>query len=304
MRAPLLSTLLLAALLPTLGCGDDHDHDDHDHETPATTQGVKIDFALMAGDEAFGCDKSFAGLGRGGSTWAPRDAKLYVHDVKLINDEGVAVPVVVTDDGAWQAGGVVLLDFEDGAGTCANGNAAVNISVRGEIAADTYTGISFVLGVPFEANHQDAAAAVSPLNVTTMFWSWQGGYKFMRIDGESDGLPMGALLHLGSTGCELSAENVVSACANPNRPTITLPAFTLDQAVVLDLKELFADAHLDADEGGAPGCMSGVDDPDCAPIMRNLGLPFGDAAATTQRVFSARLIDGLGDHDHAPDHMH
>ena len=311
MRAPLLSTLLTAALLSTLGCGDDHDHDDHDHETPAATQGVKINFALMAGDEAFGCDKSFAGLGRGGSTWSPRDAKLYVHDVKLINAEGVAVPVVVTEDGAWQAGGVVLLDFEDGAGTCANGNAAMNMTVRGEIATGTYKGLSFKVGVPFEANHKDAAAAASPLNVTSMFWSWQAGYKFMRIDGESDGLPTGALLHLGSTGCEMSAENVVSSCANPNRPSITLADFTEDQAVVLDLKELFADAHLDADEGGAPGCMSGGDDPDCAPIMRNLGLPFGATAATTQRVFSARVVPGAGgttgvtDPGHTdPGHMH
>jgi uncharacterized repeat protein (TIGR04052 family) len=282
---------LLMVMMPGLGC---HDHDDHDHETPATTQAVALNFALMSGDEAFGCGKTFAGLGRAGSTWTPRDAKLYVHDVRLINAAGEAVAVTITEDGAWQAGGVVLLDFEDGTGTCANGNAAKNATVRGEIARGDYKGVTFKLGVPFEANHQDAAAASSPLNVTTMFWSWQGGYKFLRLDGAADGLPTGALLHLGSTGCEMSAENVVSSCAKPNRPEITLADYTADKAVVLDLKGLFADAHLDADEGGAPGCMSGVDDPDCAPIFRNLGLPFGDAAATTQRAFRVAVVEGAG----------
>jgi uncharacterized repeat protein (TIGR04052 family) len=289
-----LSLALLALAMPHLGCEEEHDHSDHEHETPATTQSVKINFALTSGDELFACTKTFSGLGRANSTWTPRDAKLYVHDVKLINKAGAAVPVTIIEDGAWQHDGIVLLDFEDGTGTCSNGNAAKNATIRGEIAVGEYKGISFKIGVPFEHNHQDAAAASSPLNVTSMFWSWQAGYKFLRIDGATDGLPMGVLLHLGSTGCMMGDDNVVSSCANPNRPAITLTDFTQDKAVVLDLKELFADAHLDADEGGAPGCMSSTDDPDCAPIFRNLGLPFGDPSHTAQRAFRVAAIEGAG----------
>ena len=34
------------------------------------------------------------------------------------------------------------------------------------------------MGVPFESNHRDSTIAPSPLNITAMFWNWQGGYKF------------------------------------------------------------------------------------------------------------------------------
>ena len=33
------------------------------------------------------------------------------------------------------------------------------------------------------------------------------------------------------------------------------------------------------------GCMSDPDDPDCAPIFANLGLPFGDKSAGKQTFF-------------------
>ena len=59
--------------------------------------------------------------------------------------------------------------------------------------------------------------------------------------------------------------------------------------MALDLALLFAATNFDtADGGGAPGCMSGATDPECAPIFPKLGLPFGATPAGTQTAF--RLV--------------
>jgi uncharacterized repeat protein (TIGR04052 family) len=287
MHKRLLATALLTTQLTT-SCGhDDHDHDhDHDHHHDATpTQTLR--FALLSGDEAFACNKNFAGLGRANSTWSPRDAKLYIHDIALIDAQGDEHPFELIADGAWQTERVVLLDFEDGSGTCTNGNAPTNTIAKGRLRDGTWRALRFTVGVPFDMNHVELTSAPSPLNLTSMWWSWQGGYKFMRLDGQTDGMPNGVQLHLGSTGCEMSQENVVSSCAQPNRVEVRLDDFSSlkEQGVALDLKALMRDAHLDATEGGAQGCMSGQSDPDCAPIFANLGLSHGAQPAGQQSVF-------------------
>jgi uncharacterized repeat protein (TIGR04052 family) len=82
----------------------------------------------------------------------------------------------------WQHAGTALLDFEDGRAACANGTAPMNTALRDTVAAGDYTGVAFKAGVPFEMNHGDPTTAPSPLNLTSMFWNWRGGYKFVRID--------------------------------------------------------------------------------------------------------------------------
>jgi uncharacterized repeat protein (TIGR04052 family) len=151
-----------------------------------------------------------------------------------------------------------------------------------------YKAISFTVGVPFEQNHQDAAAAAAPLNSTAMFWSWMGGYKFLKIDGVTTGLPMGHNVHLGSTGCVAGATpNSVASCSTSNRVRVTLQGFDPEaKAVALDIASLLAGSNLDVNMAmSAPGCMSGATDADCAPIFAKLGLPFGAAAAGVQGAF-------------------
>src|SRR5690606_37806949 len=125
--------------------------------------------------------------------------------VRLIDDGGNEVAVTLTDDDLWQDDSVALLDFEDASmGCAANGTTETNSTVVGTVPEGTYTGVVFELGVPFEKNHQDVAAADAPLSVGAMFWVWQGGFKFVRIDMiDADGMAPdnGWNLHLGSTGC-------------------------------------------------------------------------------------------------------
>ncbi|WP_199509204.1 MbnP family copper-binding protein [Glaciecola sp. KUL10] len=84
------------------------------------------------------------------------------------------------------------------------------------------TSLNFLIGVPFLQNHANPLTQSSPLNIASMFWSWQMGYKFMRVDLRSS--TDSFAFHLGSTGCQ-SASRVrapASECEQPNRVPISL----------------------------------------------------------------------------------
>ena len=125
------------------------------------------------------------------------------------------------------------------------------------------------MGVPFELNHGDPTVASSPLNITAMFWNWQGGYKFLRADMASTGLSAkpamknmamehgakaahghddasGYSVHLGSTMCaSASPTDSPSSCKNPNRVTVTFTKFDLGKnTIVADLGAILVGANM------------------------------------------------------------
>ena len=143
---------------------------------------ITLDFAGEFGGRPFDCDRPVEGVGSDATTVDVGDYRLYVSDVRLIAADGSAVPLSLEQDGRWQFANVALLDFENGSGRCTNGTAETNASVRGSVPPGDYTGVAFEVGVPFALNHADPTLAASPLNLTAMFWSWRGGYRFLRVD--------------------------------------------------------------------------------------------------------------------------
>jgi len=233
-------------------------------------------FEARVGAEVFSCQKTFSGLGTAKSEVEPLDFRLYVHDVRLVTEGGQEVPFELDQDGVWQYEGLALLDFEDKTGSCSNGTSNLNTTLRGKAPTGSYKGLRFKVGVPFALNHGDSAKAPSPLNLSTMFWSWNGGYKFLRADVRlKEGAPRN--LHLGSTGCQ--GGDAVTSCSHPNRPEISLDNFDPSSGkIIVDYAALIADTDLSKDSGGAPGCMSSVDDPECATIFPRLGLSLSTGA--------------------------
>lgn len=243
---------------------------------------ISINFDARFGDSPFSCGAIAEGVGAGSSRFTPTDLRFYVSAFTVENAAGEQAAVTLVDDGLWQLPEVALLDFEDKTGTCSNGTTDTNRVVRGQVPEGDWTTLRFELGVPFALNHQDVATAPSPLNLSTLFWSWQGGYKFMRFEGKSTGLPTGWLFHLGSTGCESNNEGqVTEACTNPNRAAVEIAGWSPEKVVVLQLEDLLANTDLDADGGGAPGCMSADGDPECAELFQKLGIPGSSAAIFT-----------------------
>ena len=262
--------------------------------TPApTTQAITIDFKALVGNQPFSCaDTAGYVIGTGTLPWIPRDFRFYVSNVRLVDASGAEAPVAL-DSSVWQGYGVALLDFENGTGNCTGGTLEMNTAVRGTVNPGTYVGLRFDVGVPAASNHLNVDAANQPLSVSAMFWSWTSGYKFMKIDGLINrATPFTFNFHLGSTGCTLATPGdfTTASCTTLNVPSASFAAFNpTTQAVALDLALLFAATNFDtADGGGAPGCMSGATNPECAPIFPKLGLPFGTTPAGSQASF--RLV--------------
>jgi uncharacterized repeat protein (TIGR04052 family) len=271
----------------------------------ADRQPVTLRFAAQVNGQPFACGQRYADIGTTRSTITPGDFRLYVSEVALVDETGRAVSVTLAQDGMWQLEDVVLLDFEDGSGPCRNGTAGTNTEVRGSVPAGRYTGLRFTLGVPFARNHGDPTTAPAPLNLTALFWNWQGGYKFVKFDTTSTGVSpetpaaasaMGPVtrfsLHLGSTVCASAARTEApSSCRNPNRVTVQFERFdAATQTVVADIGAVLAGANVDVNAPNtSPGCMSFPNDADCPPVMGALGLSYGDAAAPgPQRLFTVR----------------
>lgn len=279
---------LIFALLVS-GCANMHDVEKPKKE-------VEINFAAKVGSETFSCSQSYSGIGAkpGGSTISPNDFRVYLHDITLLTNRNEELKLELTQDGSWQFENVVLLDFENNTGTCANvsGNTAeTNPIVKGkyEKPVGEVNRIRFVVGVPENLNHKDRATAPAPLNIASLHWNWTTGYKYLRIDFQSPDFQNNANedypgqtanttgkfnIHLGAVGCTGDGAQGTANCSVKNRPVIELP-YQLGQTIVLDLKKLLENTDLSVkDKNGPKGCMSGQIDPECKDIFNNLGLSF------------------------------
>lgn len=263
---------------------------------PVSSEAVEIRFAMKAGDQLVSCGQPAEGLGVSQSTVQFNDLRFYISNLALIDSSGNAVPVALEQDGLWQVESTALLDFEDGSAGCTDtGNPDLNTSIRGTAAPGDYMAVRFDLGVPFVLNHQDVTVAPSPLNVPPMWWNWQGGYKFVRIDMKSDASMMdGAwFIHLGSTGCVSADQSKApaEACSRPNLATVQLDGFDpATSTIVADMAMLLSNVNLSESTPQPPGCMSGPDDPDCAGVLSGFGLDITtgvcpEAGCPTQMFF-------------------
>lgn len=288
--------------------------------TAAETEEIQIKFSAMVGEKPFNCGESYSNLGTPAATVTPTDFRFYVSDVALIDASGKAVPLTLKQDGKWQHQNVALLDFENKSGACANGTVEIRDRLIGTIPKGNYKGLQFTIGVPSNLNHQDASLAPSPLNLTSLWWNWRGGYKFLRIDmknsmadkkhdgksgrqnsniaqtevnhgGGSHGGLQGFAIHLGSTGCKAQDKNQKpTTCTNSNTSKVIFSNFdSTKNTVIADLKSLVHQTNLAVNQANTPpGCMSEPNDSDCAGIMQNLGLPFGEKPAAGQTFFKVK----------------
>lgn len=277
----------------------------------AQTQAITLNFAGEFAGKPFACTGKAEGIGTTKATVTPTDFRLYVSNVALVRADGTAVPVTLQQDGKWQYRDVALLDFETGAGNCMNGTGETRTIVSGTVPAGQYKGLKLTVGVPFDLNHNDPTLAPSPLNLTSMFWTWQGGYKFIKIDmatgnapvmpAKADGhsAPMagdkpmaaGFSVHLGSTACQSpSRTSAPSTCANSNRVDLTFDNFDVTKnVVVFDPAPVLAAVNVEKNTPDtSPGCMAFPKDPECNTVMPKLGLSYGEHKAEAQAFARVR----------------
>ena len=162
-----------------------------------------------------------------------RDLRFYLHDVELLttDDQARSMKLIANP---WQSERVALIDLA-GAVT-----ADSNATLKGYTGSkDSYAGLRFTLGVPFDLNHSNPLTAATPLNHPDLFWSWNSGYKFLRVDLADQGHEWS--FHLGSTGCSSASalRPPASPCAQPNLVRVELRGFDpTKQPVRVQLSEL------------------------------------------------------------------
>ena len=129
--------------------------------------------------------------------------------------------------------------------------------------------IRFTLGVPFQRNHLNPISQVSPLNIPSMFWVWQTGHKFIRLEMANKNEQW--LFHLGSTGCKSASvmRTPVQPCRYPNTFTFELPMAKTtgnDLVLTVDLAQLLANVELSR----LTNCQSEQDVESCQQLFSNL----------------------------------
>lgn len=258
----------IALLLALAGC------ESADDEVP-----LQVTFAARVGAAPFACGTVYPGVGTTGANVSVEDFRLFVSNVRTLDAAGREHPVKLLPDKKWQSETVALLDFENATGPCGElGTADLNSLVRGMARGDDIAGLRFSLGVPPGEAHQNVGLAKAPLNLGAMFWGWQAGYKFMRVDftsTDAQGAATPWLIHIGSTGCQSEAPTVAptTTCARSNRAEVTLLGWNPSKTVVVDLAALLSTANVLANtQATAPGCMSDASDPECQQVLGGLGL--------------------------------
>ena len=241
------SRLCVLALATTLaqGCGD------------TAYEPVRLEFRLESSHLACGAGVVSGQLG------------FYVSGLRFVDAYGTTTPVSLDATSTQsQADGVALVGW---AGSCEQAPDAVaasmaNPAVTGRVAGAMHQAVEFELGVPFEHNHANPLTAQPPLNLSSMFWTWQTGYKFLRLDLGNDWS-----FHLGSTGCvSASAVRPPQACNRPNLATVRLPgAAAFQGVVVVDLDSLLAGL----DVATAENCVEAYGKrEECRRLLAGLGI--------------------------------
>ncbi len=295
------NTLLITAFSALTACGGGSSSND-------TTERVSLNipFQAKSGDTEINCDAELIQLGTTADSAKIASFAYYVHDVKLVTANGNIDFQLDANEFQDADNGVALLDYQDKnsfcTGTAKPTNKQLSGTVSGDVEIADVRGIEFKVGIPATLNHRDLSTNVSPYNIQSMFWNWNGGHKFMRLDikptaqvnvtyGENNTAST-RNFHLGSTACSGDATTgEVVACANENVVPVSLTGYSVTNTqgaeVVLDLDKLLVGSDINTDNGVKVGCMSFPNDPECAVMFNTLGLSYGATQATgAQTVFS------------------
>jgi uncharacterized repeat protein (TIGR04052 family) len=249
---------------------------------------VTIRFKAKIFNQPFACRQTYHAVGAPESTVTPADLRFFVQDLRLIADDGRAVPVTYDERSPWQVASVALLDFEDQTGACSQGTAETNAEITGSVPHGHYDGVEFSNGVPEALNHEDPLKHPAPLQVTDLTWGWLTGFKFFvaelrqAADPDDDASLGGSglgMLHVGAAACNGTPGGTL--CQHANRNDIRLPHFDPERdSIVVDVGALFSKTDL----AQSIQCHSDIEA--CEPLFANVGVDWKTGRTTdTQTVY-------------------
>ena len=200
-------------------------------------------------------------------SWQIDQLQFYISQVDYLTAAGTWHPWTMKTT-AYQSNDVALLGA-----SCQNNNSTqVNwqIDFQSVVKPSEVKAIRFNLGVPFTLNHLNPLTQNSPLNDSSMFWVWQTGHKFLRL--EMSNKTDDWLFHLGSTGCKAASAMRAPKipCLQPNlqRFQVNTDFSQEGKAIVFDLSRLIRNVTLSRQSG----CQSEPENSVCQQLLTNIGL--------------------------------
>lgn len=225
----------------------------------------ELTFQLQFQQKTLTCQNSFLAKSLTSAESAPwfyQQALFFVSNLEQQTSSGEWLPIELASN-SYQSDGVVLIGD-----VC--GDDIKNWQAK--FSKPSLTGnskIRFTIGVPFELNHQNPLTQASPLNLSSMFWVWQTGHKFVRIElyQQTDDIEDSWLFHLGSTGCSAVSpvRSPSKACRYPNRVDVEID-FPSNGKITIDLAQLLKQVKLGSDNS----CQSSQENPSCKQLFSNL----------------------------------
>jgi uncharacterized repeat protein (TIGR04052 family) len=236
----------------------------------AQTMAQKISVQLLWHEEHLGCQSTFVPEGTD-KTWFIEQFQFFLSNIEITSDNSNWQHLQLVKSPYQNADTALLgkncLEREQQPNAEALGN--WSITFTNDINLSKVTALRFNLGVPFTSNHLNPVSQESPLNLPSMFWVWQTGHKFMRI--ELGSLNEKWLFHLGSTGC--TAASVMREpklpCRYPNTVNFELPIVKGEGKQLtlnVDLAKLLKKVVLTP----ASSCQSERDSASCQQLFNNL----------------------------------
>lgn len=189
--------------------------------------------------------------------------RFYLSELALVDTLGREVPV--SDHK------ISLVDFAEAA-TAQQGYFAVTVQAN----PGAYRGVKFCVGVPFDENHKDAATQSAPLGPNSdMFWGWNPGYIFHRIEGQADSTSatVDFVYHIGLDNRKLTV--MLASLTGASRTTFNVSASATNTfSMNADYSKLFS---------------VGLNPPNAMLLRANPGErvthSFGSAAVLADRIF-------------------
>ncbi len=263
LRFRLFNKTLLLSLIFLVGC------DNSNNLITADTENNKVTFQTQFSGKNIQCKSTFIPSITAKAVWQYTQLQFFLSNIELKNSQGNWYkPALVKSP--YQSHNIALLGEHCRNTNKNKGNWSLTFTNKVNIKAAS--AIRFTLGVPFKVNHLNPLTQESPLNVPSMFWGWQQGHKFLRLEMSSR-LPQSLktnnwLFHLGSVGCKASSplRSPKQECLQPNRYTFQLPLVDNNNTIVLNLSVLLRGISLQSENS----CQSAPDNKTCQQLMTNL----------------------------------
>tara|TARA_R110000787_G_scaffold247001_2_gene352695 strand:+ start:202 stop:1083 length:882 start_codon:yes stop_codon:yes gene_type:complete len=255
----------------------------------------RINLQLLWQEAQLDCQAIF-NAGAEHKTWSIEQFQFFISDIQM-GSESSGWRSVDLVPSPFQSNDTVLLGTNCRAAKQKNSSERDSnwtIELAPSVDMSTSSSIRFTLGVPFAVNHLNPISQPSPLNLPSMFWVWQTGHKFVRLELASQNEQW--LFHLGSTGCK--SASVMRApehgCRYPNSVNFQLPIILADDnnvALNLNLAALLNNVELTP----SSSCQSEQDSVSCQQLFDNLSLVKGNSVLTnTSGVFNSIKAQSLG----------